>query len=240
MEKLLIQIYYQTNTDLANYYGIFSKGKWNIPNYWDKPCEICGAVGCATYHGFYTRHAVDPMTGFSVNDFPVMRFLCNRVGYKFKSVHRTFSLLPSELIPFRKLSLEYMMQSVLIRVKRKLSLFKSLDAISNELCFLSLDIAFVHESALLDHVDIMTLAANRLWKFSELFSEFPGFPSDSDNQILLQFLEYCQNYRSARDESIRGPPGLAWDYYNLNKNHGRFGAFLFGRPSQKRVRSIRI
>ncbi|MBN2029609.1 hypothetical protein JW824_05135 [bacterium] len=162
-----------------------------------------------------------------------MRFHCKGVGSDLKSQHRTFSLLPVELVPYRKLSLMFMVLSVLIRVKGKLSLLRSLDVIAEELCSLSGDIGFVHESALMDHELILAIAAQRFWKSAVLFSTAPDFP---DNQSLYGFLEYCESYCSVRNKSIRGPPGLSWDYYILNKAHGRFGSSLFGAPSQDRDR----
>lgn len=226
-----MQVPYLTGTDLVIYYGKFIRSQWIVPDYSDKPCEICGAMGCAGYHGFYTRAVIDPSTGFSVSDFPVMRFLCHGVGEERRSGDRTFSLLPVELVPFRKLSLLYMALSILIRIKRKLSILKSLDVIAKELCTGTPDILFVHESALTDHEMIMRIALRRLWKSADIFSEAPG---DSGEQSLLWFLEYCTNYSSNRAESIRGPPGLVWDYCIQNKEHGRYGVFLFGVPSQDR------
>ena len=229
-----IQVPYLTGTNLVTYYNEFIRSQWVELDYTDKSCEICGARGCASYHGFYTRAVIEPSTGFAVSDFPVMRFLCHGVGEERKSNDRTFSLLPVELVPFRKLSLLYMVLSVLIRIKRKLSLLESLDVIAAELCTRTQDILFVHEPALTDHEMIMRLASRRLWKSADLFSETADFPGDSGEQLLLRFLEYCTNYSSNRAESIRGPPGLAWDYYILNKESGRFGVFLFGVPFQGR------
>jgi len=163
-----------------------------------------------------------------------MRFLCHGVGKERRSGDKTFSLLPVELVPFRKLSLLYMVLSVLIRIKRKLSLLKTLDVIAAELCTGTPDILFVHESALTDHERIMRIAMRRLWKSADLFSEAADFPGDSGERSLLWFLEYCTNYSSNCAESIRGPPGLSREYYILNKRHGRYGAFLFGVPSQDR------
>jgi len=162
-----------------------------------------------------------------------MRFFCNRVGNELKSSHRTFSLLPIELVPYRKLSLLYIVLSVLIRFKRNVSRVRALDIIADELCSLSQEIGFVHEPALIDHEMILRLAAQRFWKAPVLFSNGPDYP---DNRSFSRFLDYCENYRCIRDASIRGPPGLAWDYYILNKEHGKFGAFLFGIPSHERDR----
>ena len=78
-----------------------------------------------------------PAQGFSVQDFPVMRFFCNRVGNGLRSSHRTFSLLPIELVPYRKLSILYIVLSVLIRFKRNVSLLRALDIIADELCSLA-------------------------------------------------------------------------------------------------------
>ena len=205
-----------------------------MPDYSDMNCELCSAKDCASYHGFYTRKVVEPISGFSEEDFPIMRYLCHGLGQERMSDDRTFSLLPVELVPFRKLSLLYMTLSVLIWIKGGLSRLKALDVIADELCSRTQDIEYVHEPALTDHEIIMRIASHRLWKSADLFSEIADFPSESGEQSHLRFLEYCKNYSSIRDKSSRGPPDLAWDYYILNKKSGRFGAFLFGVPFQER------
>jgi len=50
---------------------------------------------------------------------------------------------------------------------------------------------------------------------------------------LIVFLNVALGYQSQRnDASIRGPDGLAWDFYKLNGN--KLAAFLFGTASQHR------
>ena len=167
-----------------------------------------------------------------------MRFRCRRIGSNLRSGHQTFSLLPLALVPFRKLTLFYMVFSVLFRIRDKLSLMKTLDVIVERLCVHSQDILFVHEAALIDYINIMKLAQERFRKSLVLFPTWEMFTKGSGNHQFLQFLEYCKSYSSGGEKSIRGPPGLAWEYYIRNVEHGGFGLFLFGVPSQERERQV--
>ena len=145
-KKSPIQEPYHIKVSLQEYYEKFEE--WTIPDFSDK-CLICSGADCAGYHGHYTRTATCPLTGFSVPDFPVMRFLCQGKGDKRKCDHVTFSLLPIELVPFRQLTLKFMILAVWIKLGRHLSFTRSLDAIEEELNTLG-DIAeFINISTLM-------------------------------------------------------------------------------------------
>ncbi len=62
-----------------------------------------------------------------------MRFLCQRKGNAIKCDHVTFSLLPLVLVPYHKLSLNFMILATWIKVSKRLSLYKTIDAIICEL-----------------------------------------------------------------------------------------------------------
>lgn len=69
-----------------------------IPDYRDR-CPLCRGAGCAVRHGLYFRDAVD--VDGSVDRLPIPRFRCQRRG-PLKSGPRTFSVLPSSLVPRRR------------------------------------------------------------------------------------------------------------------------------------------
>jgi hypothetical protein len=140
-----IQEPYHIKVSLQEYYEKF--GEWIIPDFSDE-CLLCGAADCASYHGHYTRRATCPETGFSVSDFPILRFLCQDKGDK-QCDHVTFSLLPIELVPFRQLTLKFMVLAVWIRLSRGTSFTIALDNIEEELNNLA-DIAdFINVSTLM-------------------------------------------------------------------------------------------
>ena len=123
---------YHIKVSLQEYYRLTKSGEWKIPDFSDK-CLICGDADCAKYHGNYERRAICPQTGFDIPDLPVGRFLCNDKGLRKKCDHRTFSLLPLVLVPYRQLTLRFMILAVWLRFRKKLSLFDAMDAIENTL-----------------------------------------------------------------------------------------------------------
>jgi hypothetical protein len=56
----------------------------------------------------------------------------------------------------------------------------------------------------------------------------------SEKGVFL-FLEMALEYQCRQsDPPIRGPDGLAWDFYQLNGGAGELAPFLFGTASQHR------
>lgn len=92
-------MYYYIQSNLSVYCASTLTGRWEFPDFSDE-CPICGGKECAVRHGFYGRW------GYSLKDrkllyIPVPRYLCRKKGKSPpKSRHRTFSLLPSSLIPY--------------------------------------------------------------------------------------------------------------------------------------------
>ena len=223
---------YHLKVSLQEYYEKF--GERTIPDFSDK-CLICGAADCASYHGHYTRTATCPLTGFSVPDFPVMRFLCQGKGDKKKCDHVTFSLLPIELVPFRQLILKFMVLAVWIRLSRHLSLTKSLDAIEKELNNLG-DIAeFINTSTLMSWERLIH-AAFELFLSTGIKVYTPQYEKiTADETGVLLFLELLREYKSRNvNNPIRGPAAFAWDFYQQSGGAAQLALFLFGRASQHR------
>jgi len=57
-------------------------------------CPICRAGGCPQFIGYYYRHVIDE-EGNYYKDFPIGRYKCRSRG-------KTFSLLPYQLVPYRR------------------------------------------------------------------------------------------------------------------------------------------
>lgn len=75
-----------------------------------RSCPICGGSNCAIRHGLYLRRVVDDL-GQLLEKFPVPRFLCQRRGVKEGCAAPgalTFSVLPSQVVPRRRLCLSRM------------------------------------------------------------------------------------------------------------------------------------
>jgi len=232
-KKSPIQEPYHIKVSLQEYYEKFEE--WTIPDFSDK-CLICGAADCAGYHGHYTRTAICPLTGFSVPDFPVLRFLCQGKGDKKKCDHVTFSLLPIELVPFRQLTLKFMILAVWLRLGKHLSFTRALDDIEEELNHLG-DIAeFINISTVMSWERLIK-AAFELFLSTDIniLCRIQYKKITNDKTGLLLFLELLREYKSRNmDNPIRGPDAFAWDFYQQSGGTNKLVPFLFGKASQHR------
>ena len=197
---------YHIKVSLQKYYRLTKSGEWTIPDFSEK-CLICGAKDCARYHGTYERAATCPITGFEEPDLVVLRFLCNGKGVKSKCDHGTFSLLPLVLVPYRRLTLRFLVLAVSLRLTQRLSLFDAMNAIENTLINLS------------DIGGFLSIASQLEW----------------EKMMKLAFLQMAIEYRPREaDPPIRGPDGLNWDFYHSTGGSTERAPFLFGTASQHR------
>ena len=167
---------YHIKVSLQQYYRLTKSGEWKIPDFSDK-CLICGAKDCAQYHGKYERGAICPLTGFEVPDLLALRFLCNDKGLRKKCDHRTFSLLPLVLVPYRQLTLRFMILAVWLRLRKKLSLFNAMDAIENTLVNLE------------DIANFLSVASQYEWEKMVRIAFDRFVISDMSNHTLIKQIE---------------------------------------------------
>ena len=226
---------YHTKVSLQEYYLLFRSGNWELPDFSDK-CLICGAADCARYHSYYERRAICPLTGFAVADLQVGRFLCRCKGIRKKCVHVTFSLLPLVLVPYRQLTLKFMILALWLRLSEKLSLFSAMDAIEKELVNFEEDIAdFLSIAAQLEWEKMIKAAFSRFVMSRMCNQERFSIVENASEKGVFLFLEMALAYQCRQsDPPIRGPDGLAWDFYQLNGGAGELAPFLFGTASQHR------
>jgi len=226
---------YHIKVSLQEYYHHFKSGEWKIPDFSDK-CLICGVADCATYHGNYERRAICPQTGFDVPDLPVGRFLCNAKGMRKNCGHMTFSLLPLVLVPYRQLPLKFMILALWLRLSNKFSLFDAMDAIEEELVNFENDIAgFVSIAAQLEWEKMIRAGFYRFVESNMSNQQQVSIMKKAPEKGLFSFLKMALGYKSRQtDVPIRGPDGLAWDFYQLNGAAAKLAPFLFGTASQHR------
>ena len=227
---------YHTKVSLQEYYLLFRSGNWELPDFSDK-CLICGAADCARYHSYYERRAICPLTGFAVADLQVGRFLCRCKGIRKKCVHVTFSLLPLVLVPYRQLTLKFMILALWLRLSEKLSLFSAMDAIEKELVNFEEDIAdFLSIAAQLEWEKMIKAAFSRFVMSRMCNQERFSIVENASEKGVFLFLEMALAYQCRQsDPPIRGPDGLAWDFYQLNGGAGELAPFLFGTESQQPI-----
>lgn len=231
-EKFPLQIPYHIKVSLQDYYENFDN--WPIPDFSYK-CPICGGVNCACYLGCYIRAAICPITGFCVSDLPVLRFLCSRKGDTMVCDHATFSLLPLVLVPYRRLSLKFMVLAIWIRVSRHLSLTSALDAVENELNHLD-DIAdFINISTMISWEQMILAGAALLFSSGINPANKIQYEPTQDSQGLHQFLKTIIHHKSKiSGHPIRGPDAFAWEFYQQSGESQQCAPFLFGLASQHR------
>lgn len=231
-KKSPIQIPYHIKVSLQEYYEDFDTRL--IPDFSDK-CPICGGIDCATFLGYYIRTAICPLTGFSVPDLPILRYLCHDKGNARVCDHITFSLLPNELVPFRQLSLDFMVRAIWFKVSRHLSFTRAMDVIEDELNCLG-DVAdFINISTMMSW-QLMILTAFGLFMSADvnMVSKF-SYEQLQNTDDLKLFLEILINHQSqSSNHPIRGPNAFAMDYYQQSGGSEQHAVFLFGRASQHR------
>ncbi len=195
-------------------------------------CPLCGGKDCAEILGKYPRGAVDER-GTYYKALPVFRFECKREGGTPIVDHRTFSLLPYQLIPYTKYSIPF-----IINTQKKIyiegkSINKVLNywVLGNEYgTYLDIDQVRIKgfKPLLLQTIDKVLIsgyyeeAANR-------------FQISSNNERIKRFIEFSEMFCCYKVEPcIRGPCGLGYDYYLRGDGYIGNSHFLFGTPSQFR------
>lgn len=181
-------------------------GTYEFPTY-SHCCPICHGKNCCIRHGYYFRPVIDE-NGTFFKYFPIARYLCRRKG-KAKINHRTFSLLPWQLIPYRKQVITF-----LLSVADYQSVHSKKETIDN---FYPL---ITTPGQLSDIQDLLETSHEKL-KFFRMINPDSNF---------FEFISYTKSYVS--EEQIRGPTVLSWDYYIKNGNYYENSQFLFGCASQ--------
>jgi hypothetical protein len=197
-------------------------------------CPICGGVDCAQFIGYYPRKVVDK-NGKSYDDFPIARFLCHRKGTNIEIDHKTFSLLPYQLIPYRKYSIPFIEESLSSRYIEGRSICNVLDDIAQ-----------------LGKEDILSTSSSQLLGFDKLVAEaidkilasgyYPEFEQIIFNQSSVEattrhFIEFAQAFECVKvDSGIKGACGLGYDFYLSGGGYYKNAQYLFGKPSQFRDR----
>lgn len=200
-----MQIEYQLNDiDLSEYNTLVSDGKWNFRDFSDK-CPICGSPNCAVRIGYYYRW-VFAFKKSKLIRIPVARYLCrrkNRAKSKLKSSHKTFSLLPSQCIPYHLYDVDSLIFMALLYFIQK----KSLLDIAIEFAALS-DSALITASMVLKYLLLFKIAHNKLISIMK-------YRDDS----LCKTIDLIKNFTG-------GPAAFVINIYK------KYAFFLFGIPSQ--------
>ena len=211
---------------MSDYYKEIKYKKFDFPDF-NQLCPICHKSGCAEFHGFYYREVIDE-NGTIFKSFPIARYKCNSKGRK-KVKHTTFSLLPYQLIPYCKYSIDFIFRIMKYWKKEKHTIMETLNLAFN----------------LLDQDK--GLSSTQIYKFAKLLEsvfeklivsniERVNYTDFTDkNEKLKYFIDYCDKFCSTKFEvMIRGPTSLNIHFYLSNGGYLENASFLFGTPSQFR------
>jgi hypothetical protein len=129
-----------------------------------------------------------------------------------------------------------MILALWLRLSHKLSLFDAMDAIEEELVNFENDIAgFVSIAAQLEWEKMIRAGFCRFVESNMSNQQQLSIMKKAPEKGLFSFLKMALGYKCRQtDVPIRGPDGLAWDFYQLNGAAGKLAPFLFGTASQHR------
>jgi len=189
-----VQIIYSIK--LTEYLKKVKLGEWRYPNY-SGCCPICDKKHCAVRIGYYWRW-VFVFKIMKKLHIPVARYLCKKTG-------KTFSLLPSQCIPYRLYDTESLMFMASCRFKKGMNLLD----IATEFAALTDNIS-VSCSTVLKYLIIFMISHKKMMTLLKL-----------QYDTYVQWAEHINNFTGGVK---------AYTEYIYQK----YACFLFGTPSQLR------
>lgn len=204
-----------------------------LPYDFKERCPLCGGKGCAKFIGYYYRCVVDEK-GTYFKAFPIARYLCRGRGTARIVKHRTFSLLPYQLVSYSKYSIPFIINALKRVYCGGSSVERLLDYLASfepgQYIDLSASAFYAFRSFILKCINKLLAVG-----FYKEARELSGIQSRSDNQRIKVFLVFAEEFTCSKiDPAIRGPCALGYDYYIKGGGHIKNGHFLFGTPSQFR------
>lgn len=225
-----IQIFIEEN--LYEYYQKVNGREENIYSLIDlsidvtSDCPLCRMAGCAHFICYYRRIVVDEK-GRTYTDFPIARFLCIHT-------YKTFSLLPFQLVPYCKYSIELIVSICELSFLMGFSIAKVLDYLVELGNYEPIYTSASHIQRLEKLVDG---AQDKIFT-ARNYSEFEecGFKENRQGQR-KKFIEFAREFECVKVTfTIKGPCGLGHDFYLCGGGYSKNAQFLFGRASQFRYR----
>lgn len=196
-------------------------------------CPLCGGKNCAVRIGFYIRkRLVFYLRTYS--DVPILRWLCRQKG-PLKAKHRTFSLLPSALIPYHKNDLNLVSETVQYKLQQPQTTFEQTkNYISDKAQHPDIDL---ENSQIKQFQQLITTAFSKLMAIPEI-KQLIGRDFNSSDPIAT-VISFGDNYQSpfltTSNLEASNIEKLSWDFfYNFQSGCYFDRQFLFGTPSQKR------
>ncbi len=232
-----IQILIVLRYTLRQYYEKIKGNKDNILEILDLPfdfngcCPLCGGIDCARFMGYYHRGVVDEKGTF-YKAFPTGRFLCTGKGMGFRVKHRTFSLLPYQLVPYSKYCLPFILKILKERYVTGRSVKAILDYLAGgrDSVYMDLSTSGIHAFK-----DFILSCINKLLVCGYYSKAERLLQQPSAGPRIEAFIGFAEAFVCAKVQpSVRGPCAVGYDYYLQGGGPFGNGYFLFGTPSQFR------
>jgi hypothetical protein len=215
---------------LSDYFEKISSGNFDFLPSFDDCCPICHAKNCAVRIGFYFRIAVDFETGLIIEALPIVRFLCKRKG-KPRIKDRTFSLLPSVLIPYRRLSIK----SLMIIVREKLAAMQRVIEIPGKIInYFAPEAVFSFETCYIyNYLKIFKNTVSKLNIFLRKNLKQDVHLTTTTREGLVFAYNFIEKYIDLKTNE-KGANAIDWYYYTKSGGFLKNSQFLFGTPYQHR------
>lgn len=219
---------------MANYIAT-AKETYNFPDFSDQ-CPLCGEKKCAVRIGFYYRKKL-VFEFKTYKNVPIARWLCREKG-PLKPKHRTFSLLPSALIPYRSHDLNLISATVKHKQQKSGTTFEQTKSfisdkgIETDIC--------LENNHIKHFLQIYTNAFTKLMAISELkqrIEQADYFHSSNTIATVNRFIDsYKSRFLTTAKLKASNIEKLAGDFFFNFQTGWYFDRhFLFGTPSQKRL-----
>jgi hypothetical protein len=215
---------------LSDYLKKVQSGNFIFPDFSDE-CPLCGGRHCAVRIGYYYRWTIDfDLKNNTIVFFhiPIARYLCRRV-HKPRYKHKTFSLLPTPLVPYNRISITLMMYI--------LQLFFTQESMPHALEKMDLltpgDI-FFSEKMIHHLLEILEQSRIKLVLFFRQYPDNrapPGFQALSLQEIVTYL---CNDPVSCHEHPVMGAYYLSVLYYKIQGEYQKNARCLFGTASQFR------
>jgi len=203
-----------------------------LPYDFTERCPLCGGHDCAKFIGYYYRGVIDE-AGTYYKAFPVARFLCRRKGSTPVVRHKTFSLLPYQLVPYTKYSIPFIIKTLKLAYVEDNSVKELQDYLAgfqeHQYIDFSRSSFYEFKAFILKSIDKMLAGG--------YYQEAEGeLQEPHTNKRIKAFIEFSKGFTSDKTiPSIRGPCALGYDFYIRGGGYLSNGYFLFGTPSQFRT-----
>ena len=194
-------------------------------------CPLCKGKDCAVFIEYYEREVINEK-GTYYKSFPIARYKCRGKGDERIVQHKTFSLLPYQLVPYTKYSIPFIIKALEARHEKGLSIYKLqeyLDTFCRDIISIGAEHLLNFKYLITEAIDkIMILAYYQDFKDKVLYE-------DTEQGYLKAFFKFAKIFESFKIKpSIRGPCALGYDFYIYSGGYLTNAYFLFGTPSQFR------